>query len=188
MMRRTNETQSRTFGMCKYDEQTDTFADYGTLLFIRGLVYTLDGRSIVDTIGQQRFHVINRGMKDGYNTARIQLIQDHLIEQNEFDDLYQLNRNTYNRVRIWFDQLDAYRRTLISHQLEEYPPCDDLIHGSTDGPSWAWIMLNLLPIEPDLQYTALMSQSFRTRLQMINDTIDFLLSQQQTTASTIDEI
>jgi hypothetical protein len=46
-------------------------------------------------------------------------------------DLYQLNRNTYNRVRIWFDQLDAYRRTLISNQLEEYPPCDDLIHGSS---------------------------------------------------------
>jgi len=45
-------------------------------------------------------------------------------------------------------------------------------------------MLNLLPIEPDLQYTALISQSFRARLQIINDTIDFLLSQQQTTTIT----
>jgi hypothetical protein len=43
-------------------------------------------------------------------------------------------------------------------------------------------MLNLLPIEPDLQYNALASQSFRIRLQMINDTMDFLLSQQPTTA------
>jgi len=58
-----------------------------------------------------------------------------------------------------------------------------------DGPSWSWIILNFLPIEPDLQYAALMSQSFRTRLQMINDTVDFLLSQQQTTDdSTTDEI
>jgi len=40
-------------------------------------------------------------------------------------------------------------------------------------------MLNLLPIESHLQYSALTSQSFRTRLQMINDTIDFLLTQQQ---------
>jgi len=46
-------------------------------------------------------------------------------------DLYQLNRDTYNRVRNWFDQLDAYRRALISRQLEEYPPCDDLIQGSS---------------------------------------------------------
>jgi len=178
MMRRTIETESRTFGMCKYDEQTNTFADYGTLLFIRGLLYTRDGRSVVDTIGQRRFHVIEKGIRDEYNTARIQLIQDDPIESNEFDDLYQLNRDTYNRVRTWFDQLDSYRRTLISRQLETYPPCDDLIHKSTDGPNWAWIMLNLLPIEPDLQYTALMSKSFRIRLQMINDTMEFLLNQQ----------
>ncbi|CAF1064025.1 unnamed protein product [Rotaria sordida] len=189
MMRRTIETQSRTFGMCKYIQETDAFTDYGTLLFIRGLVYTRDGRSIVDTIGQRRFHVIGRGIRDGYNTAHIQLIQDHSITHDEFDDLYQFNRNTYNRVRVWFDQLDAYRRTLLTRQLEGYPPCDDLTHESTDGPSWAWIMLNLLPIESDLQYTALISQSFRTRLQIINDTIDFLLNQQQqqTITSTIDE-
>jgi hypothetical protein len=43
-----------------------------------------------------------------------------------FKDLCELNRNTYNRVRTWFDQLDAYRRTLISRRLEGYPPCDDL--------------------------------------------------------------
>jgi Lon protease-like protein len=178
MMRRTIETESRTFGMCSYDEQTQTFTDYGTLLFIRGLVYTQDGWSIVDTIGQRRFRVIERGMKDGYDTARVQLIRDDPIEQHEFDDLFQLNRVTYTRVREWFDHLDAYRRTLITRQLEEYPPCDDLTVGSTDGPSWAWIMLNLLPIEQLLQLTVLASRSFRIRLQTINDTMDFLLNQQ----------
>ena len=44
---------------------------------------------------------------------------------------FQLNQTTYNRVRTWFDQLDIYRRTLISRQLEEYPICDDLIQGSS---------------------------------------------------------
>lgn len=38
-------------------------------------------------------------------------------------------------------------------------------------------MLNLLPIEQLLQYTALASRSCRVRLQMINDTMDFLLNQ-----------
>ena len=58
-----------------------------------------------------------------------------------------------------------------------------------DGPGWAWIMLNVLPIEPLLQLTALASRSYRIRLQMINDTIDFLLNQpqQQGTASSNDE-
>jgi hypothetical protein len=40
-----------------------------------------------------------------------------------------------------------------------------------------------------LQYTALASQSFRIRLQMINDAIDFLVNhqQQQTTTLSNDE-
>lgn len=51
-----------------------------------------------------------------------------------------------------------------------------MFFSSADGPSWAWIMLNLLPIEHDLQYTILTSRSIRTRLQIINDTINFLMS------------
>jgi len=183
MMRRTVETASRTFGMCTYDEQTRTFVDYGTLLFIRGLVYTQDGRSVVDTIGQRRFRVIERGRRDEYYTAKVQLIRDDPIEQHEFDDLFQMNHDTYKRARHWFDHLDSYRKTIMTRQLEGYPPCDDLTAGSTDGPSWAWIMLNLLPIEELLKYTALASRSFRIRLQMINDTIDFQLNQQQQQAA-----
>jgi Lon protease-like protein len=111
MMRRTTETESRTFGMCGTDEQTGyeksrteyfkisinyrTFTDYGTLLFIRGLVYTPDGRSVVDTIGQRRFRVLERGMKDGYNTARVELFRDHQIEQHEFDGLLRFKNKLF---------------------------------------------------------------------------------------------
>ena len=99
-----------------------------------------------------------------------------------------MNRDTYNRVRNWFDRLDEHTKTLINQQLEQYPPCDDLTLESSkilneyiinlfiylaDGPNWAWIMLNLLPIEQILQYTALASRSYRIRLQMINDAIEF---------------
>lgn len=66
-----------------------SFADYGTLLYIRGLIYTQDGRSIVDTVGQRRFRVVSRDVRDGYDTARIQLIRDHRIEdETEFNGLF----------------------------------------------------------------------------------------------------
>ena len=51
-------------------------------------------------------------------------------------DLFQLNRTSYNRVRNWFNHLDAYRRTLIAHQLEGYPACDDLVQGSSKHLLW----------------------------------------------------
>ncbi len=90
-----------------------TFSDYGTLLFIRGLVYTQDGRSIVDTIGRQRFHVLDRGTKDGYDTARIQLLQDHSIEQNEFDGLFNFQKNFYlNYLKIFIRFISIKSRYL----------------------------------------------------------------------------
>jgi len=46
-------------------------------------------------------------------------------------DLFQLNRQTYNRVRHWYDKLDAVRKTLINRRLETYPECDDLTFGSS---------------------------------------------------------
>lgn len=57
-------------------------------MYIRGLVYTPDGRSIVDTVGQRRFRVVERGRKDGYDIARVELFQDQLIQQDEFDGLF----------------------------------------------------------------------------------------------------
>ena len=57
------------------------------MLYIRGLIYTPDGRSIVDTIGQRRFRVLERGMRDAYHTARVELIHDDRIEQQEFNGM-----------------------------------------------------------------------------------------------------
>lgn len=110
-------------------------------------------------------------------------------------ELVELNQTTYDRVRLWFDQLDLYRKTILTRQLDVYPICDELIQQSgkyffffasffedyslADGPNWSWIMLNILPIEIDLQYQALMSRSYRTRLQIINEAMDFFLQQQQ---------
>ena len=51
-----------------------------------------------------------------------------------FLDLYQLNRDTYNRVRHWFDQLDDYIQTRICQQIEGFPVCDDLTEGSGNSP------------------------------------------------------
>lgn len=61
------------------------------------MIYTEDGRSIVDTVGQRRFRVVERDRRDGYDTARVQLIRDHPIDnETEFNG----NKNTRS---IWFN-------------------------------------------------------------------------------------
>ena len=76
------------------------------------------------------------------------------------------------QVKIALEFLDSHSNVFFSLLL-------------ADGPSWAWKILNVLPIEFQLQYTAFMSQSLRTRLQIITYTMDFLQNQiQPATVST----
>lgn len=46
------------------------------MLEIRDVQFFPDGRSLVDTIGGKRFKVISRGQREGYNTAKVELIHD----------------------------------------------------------------------------------------------------------------
>ena len=60
-----------------------SFTEYGTILFISSLEYTPDGRSLVTTMGERRFRVLQRGSTDGYSTARIQFITDNPVVGDE---------------------------------------------------------------------------------------------------------
>ncbi|NXS23667.1 LONF3 protein, partial [Mystacornis crossleyi] len=78
MIRRCQESGSRRFGMCIY-EHGKSFADYGCMLEIRQVELLADGRSLVDTIGRQRFRVLSRGHRDGYHTADVEYLEDKKV-------------------------------------------------------------------------------------------------------------
>ena len=59
------------------------FSDYGTVLFISSLEHTPDGRSLITTMGERRFQVLERTSIDGYAVAKIQFIADQLVEGEE---------------------------------------------------------------------------------------------------------
>lgn len=40
-----------------------------------------DGRSVVDTIGISRFKVLSHGQRDGYNTAKIEYLEDSKVSR-----------------------------------------------------------------------------------------------------------
>lgn len=52
-----------------------SYADFGTMLEIRDVEYTQDGRSIVNTVGSRRFKIVSKSAKDGYNTAAVEFLQ-----------------------------------------------------------------------------------------------------------------
>ena len=52
------------------------FADIGCMLEIEDVQHLPDGRSIIKTHGGRRFRVNSRGMRDGYNTAKVEFVSD----------------------------------------------------------------------------------------------------------------
>ena len=59
------------------------FADYGTMLEIRDVQALAAGRSAIDTVGGRRFKVLSRSERDGYDTAKVEFIQDVMPKQEE---------------------------------------------------------------------------------------------------------
>lgn len=53
------------------------------MLEIRDVQYFTDGRSLVDTIGGKRFRVVSRGQREGYNTAKVEFLQDQETENTD---------------------------------------------------------------------------------------------------------
>lgn len=74
------------------------YSDYGTIVFISSLEHTPDGRSLVTTVGEKRFKVLERGSTDGYTVAKIRFITDEPVHGDEAIGmiLILININLYN--------------------------------------------------------------------------------------------
>lgn len=53
------------------------------MLKIKNVQLLDDGRSLLDTVGDRRFKVLERSFKDGYNTAKVSFLKDDPVESNE---------------------------------------------------------------------------------------------------------
>ncbi|KAF9055281.1 hypothetical protein BDZ89DRAFT_1055871 [Hymenopellis radicata] len=76
MLRRALEGPHPHFGMVMRD------MDYGTMLDIHSVQSLPDGRSMVETVGTFRFRILERGILDSYDVARIERIDDLPVELN----------------------------------------------------------------------------------------------------------
>ncbi|KAI9639903.1 PUA-like domain-containing protein [Dioszegia hungarica] len=76
MIRRCIESSSPRFGMLMPSRGSDGVGDYGTMLEIQSVQMLPDGRSMVETVGTQRFRLLEKGGLDGYTVGRIERIDD----------------------------------------------------------------------------------------------------------------
>ncbi|XP_064376970.1 LON peptidase N-terminal domain and RING finger protein 1-like isoform X2 [Dromaius novaehollandiae] len=173
MIRRCQETGTRRFGMCIY-ENGKSFSDYGCMLEIQQIEFLADGRSLVDTIGRRRFRVLRRGHRDGYNTADIEYLEDKKVAGEELEELQCLHESTYHLAQRFCEHGDvASRHILMQHG--PLPEKEEDIQASADGPAWCWWLISVLPLDPSYQLTLFSTTSLRARLAQLQRILTALL-------------
>uniref|UniRef100_A0A7N6BMG5 Uncharacterized protein n=1 Tax=Anabas testudineus TaxID=64144 RepID=A0A7N6BMG5_ANATE len=173
MIRRSMETGTKQFGMCIADELKG-FADYGCMLQVRDVKFFPDGRSVVDTIGVSRFKVLSHGQRDGYNTAKIEYLEDKKVEGEELVELLKLHDSVYEQANSWFTSLKDNMKSQILSHFGHLPSKDPEPQGSQSGPAWCWWLLAVLPLENRAQLTILAMTSLKDRLIAIRRVLIFV--------------
>jgi len=177
MMRQVMESGVRQFGMC-IGEEDGKFADYGTMLEICDLKFFDDGRSVVDTVGGRRFRVLDRGMRDGYNTAKIEFLEDSTFEGSDLSELKQVYDAMYSKVSNWINSLPARIAMKIQQQFGNLPQKDIDFQAVRLGPKWVWWVLAILPLEMADQVSILQMNSLKDRLVAIDRALSMISCRQ----------
>ncbi|CAH1777390.1 unnamed protein product [Owenia fusiformis] len=165
MVRQAMEAGTRQFGMTVANgPEEDDFADFGCMLEIRDVQFFPDGRSVVDCIGGRRFHVKSKGMRDGYNTAEVEFIQDIKVQGPEAEELKKIHDKMYVEVKKWISSLSARQMAQITSHFGTMPEPDNDPQLLDNGPTWAWWILGVLPLNPAAQIKILAMQSLKERL------------------------
>ncbi|XP_054471098.1 LON peptidase N-terminal domain and RING finger protein 2 [Anoplopoma fimbria] len=173
MIRRSMETGTKQFGMCIADELKG-FADYGCMLEVRDVKFFPDGRSVVDTLGVSRFKVLSHGQRDGYNTAKIEYLEDKKVEGGELAELLKLHNAVYEQANNWFTSLKDNMKSQILSHFGHLPSKDSDPQASPSGPAWCWWLLAVLPLENRAQLTILAMTSLKDRLIAIRRVLIFV--------------
>lgn len=175
MIRQCMESGSRRFGMCTYVEGAENnYADCGTMLEIRDVKYFPDGRSVIDTVGGQRFRVIRKSQRDGYNTAAVEFLQDRRIEDARVPDVINLHDEVLEKVVRWFDRLSPGVKSEILQHFGAMPNAENDYTTMPNGPSWHWWTLAILPLDPRAQLSIMQIDSLDDRLQALNRILQFM--------------
>ncbi|KAM5146042.1 LON peptidase N-terminal domain and RING finger protein 3 [Mantella aurantiaca] len=173
MIRRCMETGTKQFGMCIGDS-VKGFADYGCMLEIRNVEFFADGRSVVDSIGQRRFKVIQHSQRDGYNTADIEYIEDEKVTEEDYEELRALHNAVYDQAYTWFSTLKIALKTRILSHFGPMPTKDSDLQVNPNGPAWCWWILAVLPLESRAQLPFLAMTSLKDRLTSIRRVLLFM--------------
>lgn len=180
MIRRCMESGTREFGMCMPMETAENgYADYGTILEIRDVEYTPDGRAIVNTVGSRRFKIVSKSARDGYNTAAVEFLEDNAIPTAKLGESRQLHDTVHTLASRWFESIEPMTKRRILNHYGNMPSVEGEYWTLSNGPAWMWWIVAILPLDPRIQLSILRETSLLRRLEVLHRILRCVMAQQR---------
>eukprot|EP00746_Dinoflagellata_sp_MGD_P036674 gnl/MRDRNA2_/MRDRNA2_188065_c0_seq1.p1 gnl/MRDRNA2_/MRDRNA2_188065_c0~~gnl/MRDRNA2_/MRDRNA2_188065_c0_seq1.p1 ORF type:complete len:435 (+),score=56.45 gnl/MRDRNA2_/MRDRNA2_188065_c0_seq1:29-1306(+) len=186
MIRRILSSGTHHFGVCVPANDEGELPEYGTEVLIKNTRMLPDGRSLVESIGARRFRVLESSVKDGYNSARVEYLEDG-IDPSNFD--------RGQHVQEIVARLNAIQTALDSRPGDSRSPVEasarrflELVLPSIQGQDmsldqsdeFAWTVLYRLPVPHLVKYSFLAKLSKTERwialVELLREFEDSLLS------------
>lgn len=174
MVRRVIESGERQFGIALQQSGRKRFVEFGCMLDIRDCVQLSDGCSILSTVGTRRFRVLERDEKDGYDTARIEYIDDEPISTDRLHRIRELHNKVLLKAYEWFENLKVSYKIEILKSLGRMPDLENDWEIVKDGPAWSWWIIAILPLGDQLKVNILGTNNLEKRLRAIDKTLSYV--------------
>lgn len=185
---------NRKFGMVMYNRNHEPqgelgdvqFLEYGTMLEIVRIRMLPDGRSLIETIGTNRFRVREHGILDGYIVGRVERIEDISLaeeERLEADEMAAVQPASSNMDagftgptnvahctthQLLVTGLDFVNRMRANSAPWLHQRIIDAYGGPPDDPAhFPYWFASILPIGEEEKYELLKTTSVRERLKTV---------------------
>ncbi|XP_061391284.1 uncharacterized protein LOC133326678 [Musca vetustissima] len=172
MVRRAIDSGDKQFGIVQPHSGKARYHDYGCMLDIRDCLLLGDGCSILSTMGCKRFKILARNEKDGYETAKVEYIHDEAIPDEHLGYVTSMHSIVLGKAIAWYESLGQDLKHEILQSYGEMPMVEENWSSREDGPAWAWWIIALLPLRPQLKVDILATTSLEKRLRAIEKTIN----------------
>lgn len=190
MIRRCMESDQR-FGIClpkpsssqplPGEDPDCPTAQFGTILRVYNVQYLEDGRSLVETQGEDRFRLERWGVRDGYMVGHVELLPDDGTDgdadDNEASSLLSAadlgldlgNDDSDCTIEEILAEASQFIANLRNGSAPWLLQRVELTHGEVpDDPTvFAFWVASLIPVDEDEKYLLLKARGVRTRLRII---------------------
>jgi len=118
---------SKCFGLVPAGRNRGEMAKYGTMAHITDIKLLPDGRSIIETVGRERFTIIDKWEQDGYACGKVKILTDEResVPQEELNQVKQLGERLHDFVSAFLDNGGPEVREQVEDKIGKMPPKGD---------------------------------------------------------------